>query len=309
MRNKTKAAVTLLFLSPIIAEMLSGSTPPLEFLNPIALALLLGLYGTSVLLIREFKVRYNLGYASVLMLGFAYGVLEEGIATKSFFDPYWPDCSDFLCQFGRFAGVNWVWSIGLTIYHGLWSILVPIIIVEILFHEVSEETWFSRKTIVILTIILITDVVLIHMFISRFYIGAIELSASILTILIISLYALLSDRKFSKKQITSKKMFLKALLISSAFFMVFYAISYVLKMPLLTITLELIIAHQIYTTTKQLDYICTTYECKAAFASSPILVLSTLAILQGFSGKSDMLFAAALGLLLIILVKSKTRIL
>ena len=211
MENKNKAAVSLLFLSPIIAEMLSGSTTPLEFLNPIALALLLGLYGTSVLLIHEFKVRYKLGYASVLMLGFAYGVLEEGIATKSFFDPYWPDCADFLCQFGRFAGVNWVWSIGLTIYHGLWSILVPMVIVEILFHEVFEETWFSRKSIIVLVAILITDVVLIHMFITSFYIGAAELSASILAIFIISIYALLSGRKLSEKQIISKKMFLKAL--------------------------------------------------------------------------------------------------
>jgi hypothetical protein len=140
MRQERKAAIALLFLSPIIAEMLSGSTTPLEFINPIALTLLLALYGTSALLIREFKVRHGLGYPSILVLGFAYGILEEGIATKSFFDPYWPDCADFMCQFGRIIGVNWVWSIGLTIYHALWSILVPIIVAEALFPGVANKT-------------------------------------------------------------------------------------------------------------------------------------------------------------------------
>lgn len=81
MRREGAAALVLLFLSPIIAEFLSGSTTPTEFINPVVLLMLLGLYGTSALLIRELRVRHGLGYASVLVLGFAYGVLEEGLGS------------------------------------------------------------------------------------------------------------------------------------------------------------------------------------------------------------------------------------
>ena len=37
--------LALILLSPVIAEMLSGSTPPIEWLNPIGVLFLIWLYG------------------------------------------------------------------------------------------------------------------------------------------------------------------------------------------------------------------------------------------------------------------------
>src|SRR5256712_14124769 len=83
--------LALTLLSPFIAEMLSGSSPPLEWLNPVAALLLIWLYGSGVLAMRQTAVRGNTGWPSVLLLGAAYGIIEEGLAVKSFFDPGWMD--------------------------------------------------------------------------------------------------------------------------------------------------------------------------------------------------------------------------
>ena len=53
MKRKGKATLSLLFLSPMIAESLSGSASPVEFFNPIALLFLVLLYGCGSVLIRE----------------------------------------------------------------------------------------------------------------------------------------------------------------------------------------------------------------------------------------------------------------
>src|SRR5437870_317974 len=85
------ALLTLYLLSPIIAEVLSGSTPPLMFINPIMLMYETALYGSGAILVRELVRRRGLGWGSILLLGAAYGILEEGLIITSWFNPYWPD--------------------------------------------------------------------------------------------------------------------------------------------------------------------------------------------------------------------------
>lgn len=85
MLRSHKAIFSLLILSPGIAELLSSSSPPIEFFNLFSFIYLVSFYGSGALLIREFRVRRRLGYSSILFLGMAYGVLEEGVAVKSFF--------------------------------------------------------------------------------------------------------------------------------------------------------------------------------------------------------------------------------
>ncbi|TLZ74149.1 MAG: hypothetical protein E6K08_10470 [Methanobacteriota archaeon] len=121
--------LALILLSPVIAEMLSGSTPPLEWLNPITPLLLIWLYGSGVLVMRETAVRWKTGWPGILLLGAAYGIIEEGLAVKSFFDPGWMDLGT-LGWYGRWLDVNWVWAVWLTIYHAVVSIAIPIFLVE-----------------------------------------------------------------------------------------------------------------------------------------------------------------------------------
>jgi len=136
--------LALILLSPIIAEMLSGSTPPLEWLNPITPLLLIWLYGAGVLVMRETAVRWKTGWPSILLLGAAYGIIEEGLAVKSFFDPGWIDLGT-LAWYGRWLDVNWVWAVWLTIYHAVVSIAIPIFLTEWIWPRISGQPLTSRR--------------------------------------------------------------------------------------------------------------------------------------------------------------------
>ena len=61
---------------------------------------------------------------------------------KSFFDPNWPDLG-VLGSYGRMFGVNWVWSLELTIYHCLFSICIPIVLTELAFPKWRDRRWLK----------------------------------------------------------------------------------------------------------------------------------------------------------------------
>lgn len=138
------AVVVLFLLAPALAELLTGSAPPVEFLSPAAFTLLVTLYGSGAILVRELRVRWKKGYwPTVFVLGAAYGIIEEGLTCKSFFSPTWQDLG-ILGVYGRWAGVNWIWSLDLTVFHTVFSIAIPIFIVELLFPEQRETRWLGR---------------------------------------------------------------------------------------------------------------------------------------------------------------------
>ena len=139
-----RPVIALVLLSPIIAEMLSGSSPPVEWLNPIGALFLIWLYGAGVLVMRETAVRWNTGWPSILLLGAAYGIIEEGLAVKSFFDPSWMDLGA-LGSYGRWLDVNWIWAVWLTIYHAVVSIAIPIFLVDWIWPRVRGQPLTSRR--------------------------------------------------------------------------------------------------------------------------------------------------------------------
>jgi hypothetical protein len=157
--RKRAPALILFFLSPAVGELLSGSSPPAEFFRPLTLLLLGALYGGGALLIRELKIRWRKGWPTVLLLGAAYGLIEEGLMVKSFFDPNWVDLGP-LASYGRWAGVNWVWALELTLFHAVFSISVPIFLAEHLFPDRSREPWIGRRTAIMLAVLFVGDVLL-----------------------------------------------------------------------------------------------------------------------------------------------------
>ena len=71
MKSKRKdiwPTLTLFFLSPMLAELLSGSAPPVEFFSPFALLVLAALYGSGAILVRELRVRWRKGWPTVFAL-------------------------------------------------------------------------------------------------------------------------------------------------------------------------------------------------------------------------------------------------
>lgn len=155
--KRISPALVLYFLAPAIGELLSGSAPPIEFFNPSGLLLLPALYGSGAILTRELALRWEKRWPTILVLGLAYGIIEEGLMVKSFFDPAWPDLG-LLGVYGRWAGINWVWSLFLTIYHAVYSIATPIFLVELLFPERRNERWVGRRGMITLSLLLLAVV-------------------------------------------------------------------------------------------------------------------------------------------------------
>ena len=146
--------VSLLILAPVTGELLSSSSPPAEFFQPISFILLTALYGGGALLVRELTRRWERGWITVVLLGMAYGIYEEGIAMRSFFDPNWMDLG-LLGEYGRALGVNWIWSIALTLFHAVISISVPILLVELTFPAHKDVPWLGKKGPVVCSAVLL----------------------------------------------------------------------------------------------------------------------------------------------------------
>ncbi|MEM2876340.1 MAG: hypothetical protein QXL67_05265 [Candidatus Bathyarchaeia archaeon] len=135
-------AFTLLFLAPLIGSLLSASSPPLEFFNPPNFFFLSVLYGGGAIIARELRRRWNKGIVSLLFLGAAYGVLEEGLIVGSFFNPGLTEATQF-SLYGRWMEINWVWTEMLIIYHSIYSITIPVLLVELAYPKKKFEKWFS----------------------------------------------------------------------------------------------------------------------------------------------------------------------
>ncbi len=157
--------VTLLFLSPIVAELLSGSAPPIEFFSPFGLLILVTWYGLGAILCRELSIRWQSGLAGLFLLGAAFGILEEGILIKTFFDPQATDLGIFQ-TFGWWGGANWPWILELTIYHAVVSITLPVLTVASLWPKQRDQPWLSRRTILVFFGIMATMAILGWFFLS-----------------------------------------------------------------------------------------------------------------------------------------------
>ncbi|MDA4125604.1 MAG: hypothetical protein OK452_00160 [Thaumarchaeota archaeon] len=168
---KSHPVALLLALTPGIPEYLSSSSPiNAIILNPFMflfqLTANLGLYGSGVLLIYEAKVRWKKGWATVLLLGAAYGILEEGVALSTLYDPKAGPVGDFGI-YGHWVGVNWVWSAGIVPFHALWSISLPILLLGLALPETVGKSLLSKRRIAIVVVILLADVLVLMAIVFR----------------------------------------------------------------------------------------------------------------------------------------------
>jgi lipopolysaccharide/colanic/teichoic acid biosynthesis glycosyltransferase len=147
-QHKTKTrylpALCLAVASPVIAELLSSSTPPLLFFIWWVFILFVLLYGSCCLLIRELTVRWGSGWTGILVLGAAFGILDEGILTRAFFDPAWPSLGP-LAGHGRWFEINVIWTLDAILYHAILSMAVPIQLIHLIFPSTAKEPWLRRR--------------------------------------------------------------------------------------------------------------------------------------------------------------------
>ena len=162
----------LLLLTPGIPEYLSSSSSLNSIiLNPFLFLFQifgnLGLYVPGALLIREAMIRWKKGWCSVLLLGAAYGILEEGIALSTLFDPKAGPVG-VLGYFGHWLGVSCVWAAGVVPVHMIFSISVPILLLGLALPGTRGKSLVSRRGLTVAFVILAADVLTLILVINRF---------------------------------------------------------------------------------------------------------------------------------------------
>jgi hypothetical protein len=141
-RRGVLPALTLFFVAPIVAEFLLGNMA-VTMLG--LLAILAPVYGGGALLIRETVRRMGRGWGSILVLGLAYGILEEAFLDQTLFNP------DFLGLHLHLLGpanlpalgISAWWTLFVLTLHTVWSISVSIALVEALFPDGAEAPWLG----------------------------------------------------------------------------------------------------------------------------------------------------------------------
>jgi hypothetical protein len=135
--------LTLLILAPLLGEIVSGHQPPLQLCNPVSVVLFMLPYGFGALVCRELVRRWKKGWLSLLLLAAAYGVYEEAIVVRSFFNPEWAEL-EILKQYSA-LGLNWTWSEAMVHFHVLVSIAAAVTLAEMIHPGRRSEPWLGNK--------------------------------------------------------------------------------------------------------------------------------------------------------------------
>lgn len=138
-----RAAWTLVLVAPAVAELTLGTVP----VRMIWLVLLyVPVYGAGVLLIRELVRRFGGGWSSVLAMGLVYGLVEEGLALQSLTSPHLYGAADWG---PRPFGVNAPYAELNLPYHAVFSVLIPIALVELVFRRHGRAAYLRRGGLVV----------------------------------------------------------------------------------------------------------------------------------------------------------------
>ena len=137
-----RAALFLLLATGPLAEVLSGNVPLLTFLQPLPFFLVTLTYGVPVLLIRELAVARELNAIGLVLLGLAYGILNEGVLAKTLTQPGGSPLDDF-AGYGQIGPLQGGWAIFIVFWHALHSVLYPILVSRWMFPAAAGRRWFA----------------------------------------------------------------------------------------------------------------------------------------------------------------------
>ncbi|MGW0479309.1 hypothetical protein [Nonomuraea sp. NPDC003214] len=146
MVKRIAPALGLFFLSPLIGEFLLGNLPVTML---VALITLAPLYGGGALLVRELARRRGAGWPGIVLLAVAYGLVEEGLVTRSLFNPGYAgmDLASYAWIPGLEVSAWWVTFV-LGGVHAVGSICVPIAVMEALVPARASEPWLRLPGLV-----------------------------------------------------------------------------------------------------------------------------------------------------------------
>lgn len=190
--RRVAPAFALFFISPFIAEFLLGD------LSISALGLLLvmaPLYGGGALVIREVARRLGRGWPAIILLALAYGLFEEGLVIQTLFNPNYLGLHLLRQAYVPVLGTGVWWDTYVLPIHVVWSISVPIALVEALFPERRTRPWLGRIGLGVAALLLALGGLMIHAATKKhdaFAASPVQLTATAVLIVLVVAVALLS---------------------------------------------------------------------------------------------------------------------
>jgi hypothetical protein len=137
------AAIGLVALAPLVAEFLLGDLP-IKLLP--ALIVLAPFYGGGALLIREITRRAGRGWPTIWLLALAYGIIEEAFTTQTLFNPNYMHLNLHLLDSAYIPvlGIGAWWTVFVVALHTVWSISVPIALIEATVPRRATTPWLGN---------------------------------------------------------------------------------------------------------------------------------------------------------------------
>jgi hypothetical protein len=136
-RNR-RAAALLILMAPLVAEVGLGNIP---LSRAWVLPVFVPIYGGGALFLREVWRRTGGGVANLLLLGVGYGLVEEGLALQSLTSPHLYGAAGWA---PRLFGLNTAYTELNLVYHALFSITIPIVVVELVFAGYGKQPYLRR---------------------------------------------------------------------------------------------------------------------------------------------------------------------
>ncbi|WP_166427038.1 hypothetical protein [Nonomuraea mesophila] len=162
MAGRIAPALGLFLLSPLIGEFLLGNLPVTMLFALITLA---PLYGGGALLVRELARRRGAGWPGIVLLAVAYALVEEGLVTRSLFNPGYAGMD--LTSYAWISGVEvsaWWVTFVLGGVHAAGSICVPIAVVESFVPARAAEPWLRLPGLVVAGLLFVVGAVAAALF-------------------------------------------------------------------------------------------------------------------------------------------------
>ncbi|MFI7043046.1 hypothetical protein ACWDTT_09390 [Streptosporangium sandarakinum] len=150
------AALLLAGLTPVVAELTLGN-PPLR--QAWLLLLWMPIYGAGTVLIRELVRRTGRGWPAVLLLGAAYGIVEEGLALQALTSPTIYGVADWA---PRILGLNSAYTELNIPYHAVFSVALPILLVDLLFSDLRHRPYLGRTGLVVAGVVFVLGALLLR---------------------------------------------------------------------------------------------------------------------------------------------------
>jgi hypothetical protein len=143
-RGSGLAVAVLVFLSPVLTELLAGIV---HITNLWLLVPEMAVYGGAALLVREVVRRRQRGWVSIMLLGIAYALVEECVILQTSLTPQFFAAGTG--SFGWALGVQWNYLCAMLGYEGVYAIVLPIALTELLFPKRRKELWLDRRGLTI----------------------------------------------------------------------------------------------------------------------------------------------------------------